>query len=228
MKKTIIVILAVSALILSSCGTAKKERITREAQYAAMYAYRPVTLLVMPPINKTSFVDAKELLYTSISKPLAERGYYVISPFLAMEILKAESAYDSEMFIDAPLDKFNSFFGADAVVFSEINTWTKRGMGIDTEIRYIIKMARTGEVVFDRSCDLYLDLSVDAGSNSLIGSLVSLTASAINTAVTNHIEAARMANSYIFRDMPFGKYSPGYDEDRGFEAEEANIRAIVK
>ena len=55
-----------------------------------------------------------------------------------MDVLKAESAYDSEMFFDAPLTTFQNYFGADAVVFSEIDTWAKKGMGIETKIRYVI------------------------------------------------------------------------------------------
>ena len=92
-----------------------------------MYEEKPVTLLVMPPINNSSNVEAKDLLYTSISKPLAEAGYYVISPLLAMDILKAESAYDAEMFVNGSLSTFHNYFGCDAVVFSEIKTWAKQG-----------------------------------------------------------------------------------------------------
>ena len=81
--------------IVTSCGMLNT--VTRESQYAKMYEEKPVTLLVMPPINNSSNVEAKDLLYTSISKPLVEAGYYVISPLLAMDVLKAESAYDSSM-----------------------------------------------------------------------------------------------------------------------------------
>ena len=70
--------IVVFAAILCSCGPASQ--VTRESQYAAMYNDMPVTILVMPPINNTSHVEAKDLLYTSISRPLAEAGYYVISP----------------------------------------------------------------------------------------------------------------------------------------------------
>ena len=229
MKRKII-LYAFLAFIATSCGTSEKaDLITRESQYAAMYAARPVTLLVMPPINNTSYTEAKDMLYTSITQPLAEAGYYVISPFLAMEVLKAESAYDAELFVNGSLEKFNTYFGADAVVFSEIYSWTKIGTGIDTDIRYFIKMTKTGEVVFDRRCDLYLDLSVDVLSgNSALATLINLGASAINTATTSHIEAARKANNFIFRDIPYGKYSPGYDQDREYEAEEQNIKASVK
>ena len=202
--------------------------VTRESQYAKMYEEKPVTLLVMPPINNSTNVEAKDLLYTSISRPLVEAGYYVISPLLAMDILKAESAYDAEMFFNAPLTMFNNYFGADAVVFSVIDSWAKRGMGIQTKIRYVIKSAYTNEILFDRSCDLYLDLSIDSGETGLIGALVDLAASAISTATTDHIVAARKANYYIIRDIPRGKYSPEYMIDKDYIAEEKDIVTTVK
>ena len=202
--------------------------VTRESQYAKMYEEKPLTLLVMPPINNSSNVEAKDLLYTSISRPLIEAGYYVISPLLSMEVLKTESAYDSEMFFEASLAPFQNYFGADAVVFSIIDTWAKKGLGIETKIRYVIKSAYTNEVLFDRSCDLFLDLSINSGSYGLIGTLVDLAASAISTATTDHIIAARKANYYIFRDIPRGKYSPEYMNDKNIDAEKKDIVARVK
>lgn len=224
MKRLIPTILL--TVVVSSCGLTNQ--VTRESQYAAMYNDMPITLLVMPPINNTSNVEAKDLLYTSISRPLAEAGYYVISPLLAMDVLKAESAYDAEMFIDKPLTMFRDYFGADAVVFSQIDDWTKRGFGIDTKIRYIIKSATSGEVLFDRSCDLYLDLQQNSGNNSALGLLIDLAASAIATATTDHIVAARKANYYIFRDIPRGKYSPQYLQDKEVIAEKKDVKARVK
>lgn len=224
MKRLFPIILLTIAV--SSCGVSNQ--LTRESQYATMYENMPVTILVMPPINNTSNVEAKDLLYTSISRPLAEAGYYVISPLLAMDVLKAESAYDAELFIDRPLTMFRNFFGADAVVFSEIDDWTKRGFGIDTKIRYIIKSATSGEVLFDRSCDLYLNLQQNSGGTSALSQLVDLAVSAIATALTDHIVAARKANYYIFRDIPRGKYSPDYLQDKDVIAEKKDITAIVK
>ena len=212
--------------VATSCGMFNS--VTRESQYAKMYEEKPITLLVMPPINNSANVEAKDLLYTSISRPLAEAGYYVISPLLAMDVLKAESAYDSEMFFDAPLTAFQNFFGADAVVFSVIDSWTKKGLGIQTKIRYVIKSAYTNEILFDRSCDLYLDLSVNSGTGGALGALIDLAASAINTAATDHIIAARKANYFIVRDIPRGKYSPQYMQDKDVIAEKKDVVARVK
>lgn len=222
MKKLLyILILAVMA---ASCSTT-----TRLSQYPLMYEAKPTTILVMPPINNTANVEAKDLLYTSISKPLAEAGYYVISPHLAMDVLKAESAYDSELFVDAPLDKFKQYFGADAVIFSQIDKWTKTGFGIDTKIRYFIKSTKNNEIIFDRTCDLHLDLSQNSGnSGSVLGSLINLATTAIVTATTDHIVAARAANNYIFRDIPRGKYHPMFGKDQNVEAAEKDIKANVR
>lgn len=224
MKRILLITLAV--VLLASCGTVST--VTRGNQYPKMYEEKPVVLLVMPPINNTSNVEAKDLLYTSISKPLAEAGYYVLSPLLAMDILRAESAYDSELFVDGPVDRFREYFGCDAVVFSEINSWTKQGLGIRTEIRYFIKSAVTGEILFDRNCDLYLDLSVSTSNNSIIGLLVDLTASVIKTAVTENITAARDVNYYIFHDIPRGKYSPEYQQDYDVPAETKDITKLSR
>lgn len=213
--------------IATSCGT--MSTVTRESQYAKMYEEKPITLLVMPPINNSTNVEAKDLLYTSISRPLVEAGYYVISPLLAMDVLKAESAYDSEMFFDAPLTAFQNYFGADAVVFSVIDTWAKKGLGIETKIRYVIKSAYTNEILFDRSCDLYLDLSVDSGASyGLLGAVLDLAASAILTAATDHIVAARRANYFIMEDIPRGKYSPDHMIDMEYPADVKDITARVR
>lgn len=214
------------AAVVSSCGMSSS--VTRESQYAAMYDNMPTTILVMPPINNTANVEAKDYLYTSISRPLVEAGYYVVSPLLAMEILKAESAYDAELFVDKPLKMFKEYFGADAVVFSQIDDWTKRGFGIETKIRYFIKSSTTGEIIFDRSCDLYLDLQQNSGSNSALSQLIDLAVSAIKTATTDQIVAARKANYFIFRDIPRGKYSPEYLQDREVEAEPKDVHVTVK
>ena len=222
MKKIALVL--IWCIIATSCSPI----FTRGVQYANMYEHKPVTLLVMPPINNTTNVEAKELLYTSISKPLVEAGYYVISPYLAMDVLKNESAYDAELFIDAPLNSFQQYFGADAVVFSIINAWTKQGFGVRTDITYIVKSARTSDILFEKRCDLYLDLSSNSGGNSPFAALTDLIVSAINTATTEHISAARKANYYIFSDIPRGKYHPQYMQDKESSATAKELKARVK
>lgn len=221
-----LLMIIIAVLLFSSCATTTTY--TRASLYPKMYEEQPVSLLVMPPINNTTNVEAKDLLYTSISYPLIEAGYYVVSPHLAMEFLKNESAYDAEMFIDGDISKFGQVFGVDAVIFSVVDKWEKQGLGIATHIRYIMKSTKTNEILFERKCDLYLDLQVQSGQSSALGILMELAASAIATATTDHIVAARKCNRYVFSDFPRGKYNPYFGLDKDVNASEPNVRISVK
>ena len=126
MKNAYYILTIVCCVLFASCSMT--QQITRGEQYAKMYEEKPITFLVMPPINNSTNVEAKDLLYTSISYPLIESGYYVLSPMLTMEILKKESAYDAEMFIEGDLSQFRNVLGADAAMFTIIKSWKRNNI----------------------------------------------------------------------------------------------------
>ena len=73
--------------------------------------------------------------------------------------------------------------------------------------------------------------SSNSGSSSnggLLGALVDLTASAVHTAVTKPIVAARKCNRYIFSDIPRGKYHPDFMNDGEVGASKRDISVTVK
>lgn len=78
------------------------------------------TPTIMPPINQTTHAEAKDFFYTTLYLPLCEKGYYVYSPYLTMEMYQQESAYDAEMFLDKDISMFQKVLGADAVMFTII------------------------------------------------------------------------------------------------------------
>jgi len=132
---------------------------------------QPLTFLVMPPINKTNNVDAKELFYSKMAAPIYTDGYYVFPPTLAMELMKKEGIYDAELFLNNPLNKFEELLGVDAVLFTIIYDTDKskilrEGM---VDIEFIIKSTATnkelyrirGEYVLDRSLYSLDDMSRD-------------------------------------------------------------------
>lgn len=219
MKKYIYFVLV--AMLFVSCATSMSTGLTREKNYPKMYTDKPLTILVMPPINKTVNVEAKEYFYTSMMIPLCEKGYYVISPFLAMDLLKSESAYDSELFMNANLSSFNKVFGADVALFTVINTWSKSTLGnvITVDIEYILKSTTSNEILFNRKGKLSVDTGVNSGGNGgLLGALVDMAASAINTALTDKVIAARRCNNYVLHDLPDGRYAPMFDKDQNVSA----------
>jgi hypothetical protein len=199
-----------AAMLAYGCATTVP--ITKSEAYKGLYDEKPITVLIMPPINRSTNVEAKEYFHSTLHTPMADAGYYVIPTFMSMEILKRESAYDAELFIDAPLQKFGEVFGADLAVFTIIHRWDKSGLAakIYVEVEYIIKSTKTNQTVFSRRGNVYYNTAVSSGTGGLLGAVIDITASAINTAATKYINVARDCNAYTLKDIPTGKYSPTY------------------
>lgn len=217
MKKIPFLILVV-VVFLSSCTTTAP--IAKSVAYKAMYDEKPLTILLMPPINRSTNVEAKEYFHSTLNVPVANAGFYVIPTYLSMEILKNESAYDAELFVDGPLAKFGDLFGADLALFTIIHKWDKSGLAaiVFVQVEYIIKSTKTNEIVFTRTGDIYYNASISTGLGGGLGALADLAASAINTAATKYVDVARVCNAYTFSDLPAGKYSPSYGADGGLPA----------
>jgi hypothetical protein len=212
MKKYLIVFV-LATLFTVSCTTTKP--VAKSDAYNGMYEEKPLTVLLMPPVNRSTNVEAKEYFHSSLNVPIANSGYYVIPPFLSIEILKRESAYDSELFLTSSLKKFGEVFGADIALFTIINKWDKSSIAskVDIEVEYILKSIETNEVLYSRKGAVTYDTSVSTGAGGTIGFLADLAASAINTAATKYVDVARSCNVYTFSDLPAGKYHEKHNVD---------------
>lgn len=224
MKKFIM--FAVTALFMASCS----QQITRGDQYAKMYEEKPLSIVIMPPINQTTHVEAKDYFYTTLYTPLCEKGYYVYSPMLTMEMLQTESAYDAELFVEADLSQFRTILGADAAMFTIIKSWKRNNVGgkLTAGVEYIVRSTKTGETLYRREGLIKVDTSVNTGGGGLLGSLVNLAATAISTAATDKVVAGRSCTAFVLSDMPEGRYGQKYDKDQNMPAGKAYVKATVK
>ena len=224
MKKTIITALA--AITLVSCGTTK----TMGEQYAAMYEEKPLSIAIMPPINQTTHAEAKDFFYTTLYLPLCEKGYYVYSPYLTMEMFQQESAYDAELFLENDLSMFKTVLGADAAMFTIIKDWRRNNVGgrVKVDIEYILRSTKTGQTLYKREGVISVNTSVNSGSGGTFGAIASLIATAINTATTDKVVAGRKCNAFVLSDLPAGKYSKMHEVDKTERAGEPLVKATVK
>jgi hypothetical protein len=224
MKKFII--LGLVAVMMSSCA----EQITRSVQYPKMYEERPVSIVVMPPINQTNHVEAKDFFYTTLYTPICEKGYYVFSPMMTMEMFQSESAYDSEQFIERDLSQFRNVLGADAAMFTIIKSWSRSNLGgtLTVGVEYILRSTKTGQTLYQREGVITVDRSFTGSGGGWVGALVNIAATAASTAATDNVVAGRACTKYVLSDMPEGKYSPMFDKDQKQPAGKKNVKATVK
>lgn len=223
MKKNILFLL--TAIVVASCSTPK----TLGEQYPAMYEEKPVTIAIMPPINQTTHAEAKDYFYTTMYLPLCEKGYYVYSPYLTMEMFQQESAYDAENFLEADLSAFRNVLGADAAMFTIIKSWKRSNLGgnLTIDIEYILRSTKTGQTLYTREGKIKVDTSVNGGGGGL-GAIASVIATAINTAATDKVVAGRKCNDFVLSDLPAGKYSELYEKDTNNPAGKKFVKATVK
>lgn len=207
MGRTLLFAAVAAAVLMCSCTatqTAKSQR------YDRMYEEKPLSVLVMPPINRTTNVAAKELFYSSLVVPLTMRGYYVMPPMLTMEILKEESAYDAEMFANSSMNRVGGVFGVDAVLFTTIHEWEKTALlgQVRVVVEYTLKSTATDEVLFNRKGTVTYSPNADTGN-----ALANILSNMVSTALTKEIELGRKCNAYAIEDIPAGKYSPEWGKD---------------
>lgn len=214
---------------LCSCQTQSNHFVssaTLSEQYPKMYEEKPLTIAVMPSINKTEHKEAKDYFFTTLYKPLCEKGYYVFSPYLTLNIQKENSMDDAEKFIDGKLDIFKDVLGADAVMFTVIKEWSRDNLfgELTVDIEYILRSTKTGDVLYNKEGRITLDTSKWGG---FAGDLASIAATALNTATTDKVFAGMACNEIVLYDMPEGKYSPLYGKDIDYPAEKNFIEATA-
>lgn len=180
------------------------------------YARRPRSILVVPVVNESPEVTANSVFITTITRPLAERGYYVFPVYLTDMILRDFGLVEAGHIHQLPAQRFYELFGADAVLFVTIKDWSTKYLGLASAVvvsmEYVLKDTKTGEVLW-KNDQTYAHSS--GGGGSLIGMAIS---AALNALLTDYLPLARQANALAFqppKGLPAGPYHPEFQQDQG-------------
>jgi hypothetical protein len=212
--KTKYFVVLVIALALYGCNPT----ITKHEFAPKMYDQHPVSILVLPPQNKSTAADAKEYYSTTIAEPLTNSGYYVFPTEIVNDVLKQEGLFDTETMLNVPPQKFKEFFGADAVMYVTILKWNTQYLitsgSVTVQISCELKSTTTSDVIWFYDDEVVVNTSGDSGNaGGLAGLLVKAVTTAIKTAATQYVTVARDANAKILLAIPYGKYHPEYNKD---------------
>jgi hypothetical protein len=217
MKKIAFILLS---LVLVGCGT----YVTKEEFAPNMYKDHPQTIVVLPPMNKSTSAEAKEYYTTTIAEPLTQSGYYVYPLEVVNDVLKQEGLYDTETMLAVPPQKFREFFGADAVLYLTILEWNTSYMitsgSVTVKVAYELKSTSTGDVIWFYDDAVTVNTSGDSGNlGGWAGLLAKAITTAIKTAATDYVPIAKEANEKILLAIPFGKYHKQYNADMKIKVE---------
>jgi hypothetical protein len=182
------------------CGCAPTYHTTE-----AWDTHKPKTILVLPPENTTSNTEVLEKAYPFLSTSLAMRGYYVVSPELALQTFQANKLNDPGQLNQLATQKFNDVFGVDAVMRTRVTDWSSKYIGITAwlDVGFDMELldAKTGLVIW--KWKQTLSESPNNGNQGLLGAVVN---SAIFAATTPYEPLAAKNATSLMSTVPPGEY----------------------
>jgi hypothetical protein len=208
-------IFAASVLVvLAGCANKPKP------DYGAFRAESPHSILVVPVINKSVDVNAPDYFLATISRPLAERGYYVFPVNMVRSVLSDDGLSDANLVHAGDPRRLGELFGTDAIMYIAIERWDARYIVLSTtvtvELTYSLKSARSGQELWtNHQTVVYQPRS---GGGGLAGLVADAVAAAITKAAPNYIPLARQANVGAIdlrrTGLPAGPHDSMYLKDK--------------
>jgi hypothetical protein len=216
-RKPVAVFVSILAfLAISGCATAPKK------DYTAFKSENPRSVLVIPVVNKTVEVNASDYFLSTLSIPIAERGYYVFPVDVVKHLLENDGLSDSAMVHSADTMKLCNLFGADSVLYASIERWDARYMLLSTSVTvafdYTIKGCKTGDVLWNHK-QTWVYTPQNQSSGNPLGDLIAMAISAAMTkAAPNYMPLARQANAMTLKypngpGFPAGPYHADFMKD---------------
>ena len=179
LSKKIIVIVGLVSIFLSGCATVEPY------DYSAFIASKPRSILVIPPMNDTVEVNAPYTFISTITRPLAEKGYYVFPVAVIDTFLKENGLPTPAEMNDVPLDKLREYIGADAVLYTHINQWGQKYQVVSSKavVSANLKLvdAQTGNVIWAANAEAVQQSDNSGGglAGALLGAIVDQVAGSL-------------------------------------------------
>lgn len=208
MLKTVIRIALIAAAALTAgCATQKSY------DYSAFRESKPRSILVLPPMNLSPDVRAPYSMMATVTRPLAESGYYVFPVALVEQTFRENGMSDPAEMHEAPMAKLNEVFGADSVLYITVNEYGAKYFIIDSQV--IVSASaklvdlRTGKLLWEGKASA----SNAEGSDNSGGGVVGMLIGALVRQIANNLgdqgyPVARMT-SYRLLSARDGGLLPG-------------------
>jgi hypothetical protein len=205
-------------LLVAAAGLAASGCAVPGYDYTNYRAYPPRSILVLPPVNEGTDIRATYGYLSTVTRPIAELGYYVFPVALVDQLLKENGMPTPGEMVQVPLDKVREIIGADAVLYITLKQYGTRFHLLASTTLVVADArlvdTRTGTVLWQGR------LAAEEGSGST-GNILSDVIGALLTQVINQSTdrargVAEHANAQLAtkdRGLLHGPYSPRYGRD---------------
>ena len=199
-------------LALTGCATKKPY------DYTNFRAHPPRSIVVLPPINQSTDIRGTYSYLSTVTRPLAEMGYYVFPVAEVDELMKENGLPTAGEMRGVPLDKIGEIIGADSVLYVTLKQYGSKYVVISsvTTVAADAKLVdvKTGVTLWEGST-VVQQSSGDSGG-SIIGALITaVVTQVVNSATDPAHDASSMANFELFTLKDHGLlYGPHFPENK--------------
>jgi hypothetical protein len=204
--------------LLCAVGLTAGCQTVKPYDYTNFRAHPPRSILVLPPLNESTAIEGTYGYLTTVTRPVAERGYYVFPVAVVDQFMKENGLPTANEMQQAPLAKVAEITGADAVLFLDLKQY-----GAHYQILSSVVIVEVAAKLVDTRTGILLwegHGAAQQGSSSSGNILGDLIAAAITQAINKHTDRAhqvsRLANANLFfpeqTGLPYGPYNPKYDK----------------
>jgi len=197
--------------------TACQSIVDKPNKYRPYLKQMPVSILVLPPVNQSMAVMAPYMYLSIISRPIAEKGYYVFPVAVIDALMKENGVSTPEDMHRVSLSKINEIIHPDAVLYIKIKEWGTKFKVIDSQTIVHISArlidTATGNQIWHNE-----NRVVRSGNNNSSDILDMIIAAMVNQVLSNFmdqtIDVAKMVNRNLYYNdyhgLLWGKYHPQY------------------
>lgn len=197
MKRMLILVTAVLAVLLTGCAANAPVK----QDLSAFQAAKPRSILVVPAANKSVDVDAPAYLLTTLTVPLAEKGFYVFPIHTAKTVLEQEGLYEGEQIHNQPPAQLAQMFGADAVLYVTINQWDAKYVVLSTTVTVDFDyrlVSKDGTELWKANKRMQYSPQNQNTGHPLGNLIAAAITAAVERAKPNYMPLAQMANNDVF------------------------------
>ncbi|CAI8856291.1 MULTISPECIES: DUF799 domain-containing protein [unclassified Pseudomonas] len=208
---------ALALALLGGCVSPKT------VDYSAYKQSRPKSILVLPPLNDSPDVKATYSMLSQVTFPLAEAGYYVLPIALVDETFRQNGLTTPADIHQAPANKLQEIFGADAALYITVSEYGTSYMLIasDTVVTASAKLVdlRTGTTLWTGTARASSEESGGGGGGGLVGMLITAAVKQIVNSSTDAghpvagITSVRLLSAGQPAGLLYGPRSPKYGTD---------------
>jgi hypothetical protein len=209
-----------ASLVLTGCNTVPRAPV----DVSVYRQHMPKSILVLPPLNNSPDVRATYSFWSTVTRPIAEAGYYVFPVALVDQTFKENGVTTAGDAHSIAPQKLQEIFGADAALYITVTEYGSKYMVLNsvTSVAATAKLIdlKTGEQLWQGTRRIAMDSNAN-NQNGLIGALVGALVEQIagNVSDRSHDVSAMVSgqlftpNLHVGDALLFGVRSPKYQAD---------------